>query len=247
VALIIAAAQSASLAGEVAQNVAHHLRFAAVAAGHGVQLLIFPELSLTGYELQIARSSAIQPDSAVLNPLRDLAMREKMIIVVGAPLPNDRDDLYIGAIALLPDGSVSTYAKQHVHQSEEHVFTSGPGGSALRIGGATVELAICADATHPQHAANAAGRGADLYAVGAMIDDAGYARKVNLLGRYAEEHRMAVLLANYSGVTGGDASAGKSAIWAEDGAVVAASDGTEESLIIATKGDHGWTGRVLPV
>jgi predicted amidohydrolase len=236
-----------SAAGNIAGNAAHHLRFAAVAARSGVQLLIFPELSLSGYELSLARANAIYPDDARLDPLRDLATREKMTIVVGAPTPNDRDGLYIAAFVLAPDGSVSTYAKQHVHESEEHVFTSGPGGSAVRIGEASVELAICADATHTQHAANAAGRGADLYAVGAMIDDAGYARKAKLLGDYSRDHRMAVLLANYSGVTGGDASAGKSAIWSEDGTVVAASRGDEESLIVATKQDNEWTGRVLAV
>ena len=36
----------------------------------------------------------------------------------------------------------------------------------------------------------------------------GYARKVALMGTYARERKMAVLLANYSGVSGGPISAG---------------------------------------
>ncbi|HJR33258.1 MAG TPA: nitrilase-related carbon-nitrogen hydrolase, partial [Pseudomonas sp.] len=46
--LTIAAAQSISVAGDLAANIARHLRFMQVAAEQGVQLLVFPELSLTG-------------------------------------------------------------------------------------------------------------------------------------------------------------------------------------------------------
>lgn len=86
-------------------------------------------------------------------------------------------------------------------------------------------LAICADATFPSHAAKAAKRGARLYAVGAMITESGYARKTALLEGYARQHGLAVLLATYSGVTGEGVSAGKSAIWTENGDLVAASTG----------------------
>jgi len=67
--LIIAAAQSASVSGDVPANLTHHLAFCAVAAAHGVQLLVFPELSLTGYEPAIARSNAIGADDSRLYPL----------------------------------------------------------------------------------------------------------------------------------------------------------------------------------
>src|SRR5207302_10081052 len=107
-----------------------------------------------------------------------------------------------------------------------------------------VALAICADASHPQHAARAATRGANVYAVGAMVVENEYARKAVLLQRYATDHRMAVLLANYSGATGGLVSAGMSTIWSEDGQVIGESTGTEESLIVGTKHNGAWTGIV---
>ena len=218
-----------------------------IASEHGAQLLVFPELSLTGYELAIARSNALRPDSSDLDPLRRLATQAQMTVVVGAPLLNDNDELHIAAFALRPDGSMMTYTKEHVHQSETEVFTSGPGGPTLLIEDVTVALAICADASHPRHAAKAAARGANVYAAGVMIDEIGYARKVSLLENYAREHRMAVLMANYSGATGGDVSAGKSALWSEDGQLVAASTGTEETLIIGTKQNSVWNGIVVPL
>jgi predicted amidohydrolase len=244
--LIVAAAQSASIPGDISRNIERHLRFGAIAAEHGAQLLVFPELSLTGYELATARANAIRPDSSALDPLRHLARRAAMTIVAGAPVLNHKNELHIAAIAIRPDGSVLAYTKEHVHQSEEEVFTSGPGGPTLLVENATVALAICADATYPQHAASAAARGANVYAVGVMITGNGYARKVALLQNYALEHRMAVLMANYSGATGGEISAGQSAIWSEDGQLMAASTGTEEALVIGRKQNGVWNGIVLP-
>ena len=243
--LIIAAAQPASIPGDIQRNVARHLRFGAIAAERGVQLLVFPELSLTGYELALARANAVRPDSPSLDPLRHLATSAHMTVVAGAPLLNGHDELYIAALAFRPDGSMSVYAKVYVHQSELHVFTPGLGGPMLQVGEANVALAICADAKHPRHAARAASSGANVYAVGAMIVEDEYAPKAALLKNYALEHKMAVLLSNYSGVTGGWESAGKSALWSEAGQLVAASTGTEEALVVGTKQNGVWNGIVL--
>src|SRR5687767_2702776 len=95
--LVIAAAQSRSRAGDVAWNVSRHVDIGAVAADRGVEMLIFPELSLTGYELSLGRSHAIHPASAALDPLRRLAVDSHMTVVVGGPALNDRDELNIGA------------------------------------------------------------------------------------------------------------------------------------------------------
>ena len=51
IAFTVAAAQSTSVPLDVVANVRNHLRFLEAAAQHGVQWLVFPELSLTGYEL----------------------------------------------------------------------------------------------------------------------------------------------------------------------------------------------------
>jgi predicted amidohydrolase len=245
---VVAAAQSSSVAADIVMNVTNHLRFARFAADQGVELLIFPELSLTGYELAIARSHVLSPESPELLPLRHLASESRMTIVAGAPLLDGAapDRLHIGALVLRPDGTVSTYTKQHVHTSEEPVFTSGSGGPLIDVEGTPVALSICFDATHASHALSAAGRGARVYAVCVMIDDVGYARKTALLESHAREHRMLVVMANYSGVTGGEASAGRSTFWSEDGRVITAAAGTDEALVVARRSSPGsWHGGVL--
>ncbi|RVD80056.1 carbon-nitrogen hydrolase family protein [Pseudomonas koreensis] len=244
----VAAAQSFSVAGDLAANIARHLRFMAVAAEQGVELLVFPELSLTGYEGQMAADMAIDPQDALLQPLRDCARELGINAVVGMPIRlKDSSQVLIGALTLGRDGSFEVYSKQHLHVGEERFFSPGAGGSTLRIGSDTVALAVCADFSHASHAATAAGLGADLYAAGVLIGENGYGVDSALLQGYAQSHSMAVLMANHAGLTGGWQSAGRSAVWSERGTLVIAAPGPGELLVIARRDAGNWQGQLVCV
>lgn len=246
--LTVAAAQSLSIAGDLAANIAAHLRFMTVAAEHGVELLVFPELSLTGYEGQLAADMAIDPQDAVLQPLRERAQELGINAVVGMPIRlKEGSQALIGALTLGGDGSLEVYSKQHLHTGEERFFAPGSGGSFLRVGSDSVALAVCADFSHASHAATAAGHGANLYAAGVLIGESGYEADSALLQGYAEKHSMVVLMANHAGLTGGWQSAGRSAIWSESGSLVVAAPGPGELLVIARRDAGEWQGRVVSV
>ncbi|MEB0046670.1 MULTISPECIES: carbon-nitrogen hydrolase family protein [unclassified Pseudomonas] len=246
--LCIAAAQSISIAGNLEANIAWHQRFIQVAAEQGVQLLVFPELSLTGYERGCAAELAIAPDAEVLQPLRDFAREAGVTAVVGMPIrPSEHSPVLIGALVLGADGSLGVYSKQHLHSGEEVAFAPGVGGSTLGIGGDTVALAVCADFSHASHAAAAAEQGADVYAAGVLITENGYAPDTALLKGYASEHSMVVLMANHGGATGGWLSAGRSAIWAKGGALIAAAPGTGNLMVIGRRTGGDWEGQVVTV
>jgi predicted amidohydrolase len=246
--LTIAAAQSISIAGDLAANITWHQRFIQVAAEQGVQLLVFPELSLTGYERGLAAGLAIASDASVLQPLRDFAREVGVTTVVGMPIRlSDDSPVLIGALVLGADGSLGIYSKQHLHPGEEVAFASGTGGSTLTIGTDTVALAVCADFSHASHAAAAAQQGAGLYAAGVLITENGYAADTALLQGYASTHSMAVLMANHGGATGGWESAGRSSIWASDGSLIAAAPGAGNLMVIARRNANGWKGQIVEV
>jgi len=243
-----AAAQSISIAGDVHANLLRHQHFMQAAAEQDVLLLVFPELSLTGYERGLAAGLAILPDDAVLQPLRDLARELGLTAVVGMPIRLSAEaPVLIGALVLGADGSLGVYSKQHLHPGEEVAFAPGHGGSMLEIGQEHIALAVCADFSHPSHAATAAAQGATLYAAGVLITEGGYKPDTTLLQGYAGQHAMTVLMANHGGVTGGWESAGRSAIWGPDGSLVAAATGAGELLVIARRDAEGWAGQVVPV
>lgn len=128
--LTVAAAQSISIAGDVHANIARHQRFIMAAAEQGVQVLVFPELSLSGYERGLAAQLAIAPDAALLQPLRDLTREVGVTAVVGMPIRlSDDSPVLIGALVLAADGSLAVYSKQHLHPGEEVAFAPGAGGA----------------------------------------------------------------------------------------------------------------------
>ena len=246
--LIIAAAQSSSIAGDLAGNIARHQRFMRVAAEHGVQLLVFPELSLTGYERGLAAQLALAPEASVLQPLRDFAQEVGVTTVVGMPIRlSDAAPVLIGALVLGADGSLGVYSKQHLHLGEEVAFAPGYGGKTLLVGADTVALAVCADFTHASHAAAAAQQGADVYAAGVLITEKGYGPDTALLKGYAQTHSMVVLMANHGGATGGWESAGRSAIWSGGGFLIAAAPGAGDLMVVARRDTDGWNGQIVPV
>lgn len=56
------------------------------AAELGASYLLFPELSLTGYEPDLAREMALLADDARLAPLAALAVKLQLPTTVGVPL-----------------------------------------------------------------------------------------------------------------------------------------------------------------
>jgi predicted amidohydrolase len=48
--------------GDIQRNIEHHKNFIALAGSYGVDTVIFPELSLTGYEPALAKALATHTD-----------------------------------------------------------------------------------------------------------------------------------------------------------------------------------------
>jgi predicted amidohydrolase len=286
----LAVAQAVSVLRDVDENVRRHVRLSSLAAAHGARLVVFPELSLTSYDLGLTLQDAIDPGDARLAPLAQVSRDRGLTIVAGAPLrevsggskdpqprtpggskdpqprtpggskdpqprtpggskdPQPRTNaLHIGAVVFHPDGGRHTHTKQYLHVGEDVAFSPGRGGLLLPIGEDQVGLAICADITHPEHAHDAAARGATVYAAGALISESGYAPDTAWLRQYAVEHRMLVLMANYGAPTGGWASAGRSAVWLPDGSLLAVAPPAGEAVVIARSsrsGGSSWEGVV---
>ncbi|NVZ23634.1 carbon-nitrogen hydrolase family protein [Pseudomonas costantinii] len=244
--LTLAAAQSISIAGDVPANIERHLAFMRSAAEHGVQLLVFPELSLTGYEPSLAAGLAIVPEDPVLAPLREMAQELRLTAVVGMPIRLAPEaGVLIGALVLGADGSLAVYTKQHLHPGEEVAFVAGQGGAALDWGDDRIALAVCADFSHASHPRQAAQAGANVYAAGVLISDGGYATDSALLQGYAAEHGLLVLMANHGGPSGGWTCAGRSAIWADDGSLLASAPGVGDVLVVARRDGGHWAGQVV--
>ncbi|WP_338567339.1 carbon-nitrogen hydrolase family protein [Erwinia sp. E_sp_B01_3] len=212
----IAAAQSGSRQGDIPWNIARHLDFIRQAAVHHVDLLIFPELSLTGYELTGTPELAMAMDDPRLQVFADAATEHQMSIVIGLPLTNG-DNILLSALAFLADGTRMAYGKRNLMGDENLFFTAGEGVPLFGYHQHHVAMAICADISVEEFARDAARRGANLYATGVLVSENGYHSDCEYLARWSREYKMAVLMANHALPTGGYQSAGKSVLWDESG------------------------------
>jgi predicted amidohydrolase len=253
----IAAAQTIPKRGDVGANIEQHLRLVPIAAQENVQVLVFPELSLTGYELDLASDLAFSEGDSRLAPLAEMASSCSVILVVGAPV-RIGTRLHIGAFIVSPDRSVEVYTKHHlgafssgdsqggiVPPAEDTVFHRGDRNPLVRFGGNTAAVAVCADTRHPSHARQAADRGATTYLAGSFTIASHLEMTASNLQASAKRHRMAVALANYGGPSGGLASGGGSAIWSENGELLAQLDVTGTGLVVATESSAGWRARTV--
>lgn len=190
----------------MAANAAEHARLVREAAA---DLVVFPELSLTGYVLDPALH--VDRDDPRLEPLIAACAETGAVALAGAPVDGRLAALVVGG-----DGVGDLYAKRHVHGSESHVFTAGDRDVVVEVGGVRVGLGICFDTAHDEHAAGVRTAGASLYAVGAMVEPGDEDHIEERMPARARAHGLWVALANHAG-----AGCGGSGVWAPDGSAVA--------------------------
>ena len=82
--LRLAAAQAASVPGDVAANVATAVSLVRDAADQGARVVVLPELFLTGYdEAAWTHDASLSLDDERLAPLCDAAASREVVVVVG--------------------------------------------------------------------------------------------------------------------------------------------------------------------
>lgn len=151
--LTLALAQIKTTLGDVRANLDKHLQYADDAVRQGAQLIIFPELSLTGYCLQdLVPMVACKPTSAdpVFGPL--LKASTKIDMVVGFVDEDARHRFYISA-AYLSQGQVlhihhKVYLPTYGLFDEGRFFGWGDAVRAFDTRWGRVGVLICEDFWH---------------------------------------------------------------------------------------------------
>jgi predicted amidohydrolase len=215
--LVVAVAQPLCVRYDVVANAATH---AAAVRSAGARVVVFPELSLTGYELD---APAIAADDPRLAPLVEACAETRSIALVGAPVRGEAGRLHIAMLAVEGTGVAVAYRKMWLGGDEPARFTPGSKPAALDVDGWRLGLAICKDTGVPAHAADTAALGIDAYVAGVVESTADAARQDERARRVATDHEVWVAVASFAGSTGGGYAhaSGRSGIWAPGGAVVA--------------------------
>jgi predicted amidohydrolase len=224
--LTIAAAQPLCLPYDVAANAVMH---AAAVRSAGARVVVFPELSLTGYEPDAPAITAADPR---LVAIAAACAEVGTLALVGAPVPGEAGRSHIAMLAIDGAGASVAYRKMWLGTAEEQRFTPGGKPAVLEVDGWRLGLAICKDTGVAQHAADTAALGIDAYLAGTVKSAEEADLQDERARRVATGYRIWVAVASFAGSTGGgyDRAAGRSAIWTPDGAL-AARAGPEPGVI----------------
>lgn len=150
----IAAVQTSPRFADKAYNLNVMLAKTAEAAGNGANLIVFPELALTGYKFANT-AEGLPYAEPVPGPSTQIMARQAAqlgVYIVFGMLETDGQNLYDAVVFVGPEGFIGKYEKIHMgHRSEALTFTRGSKAPPVfdtpigRIG-----IASCYDGAFPE-------------------------------------------------------------------------------------------------
>lgn len=230
----VAVLQSGGTSGDVAANLAELERAAHQAVEAAVDLLITPEMHLTGYDIgRAALQSLAQQD--LVPELGRIARQAGIALIVGGP-QRAPEGIYNAAFCVGPSGKLAAvHRKSHLFGAlDRALFVAGDDLFArFRVRDVEVAVMICYDVEFPESVRAAALAGAHLVAVPtAQMAPFELVADVVVRAR-AWENQVYVAYANRVGIEGSLTYVGRSSVVAPDGRVLdSMTDG--EGLLIAT-------------
>src|SRR3954454_740216 len=149
--LRVALAQINSVVGDIDGNAQKVRDYIGRAKKEGAELVVFPELALTGYppEDLLFKTGFVDKAGAALGDVADAC--EDIVALVG--FPERADDVY-NAAAVLCDGEVKAiYRKQYLPNygvfDEHRYFQAGTEPALIEVNGIAIVLTICEDIWEP--------------------------------------------------------------------------------------------------
>jgi len=230
-------AQIQPLKGDIEGNLVKHVTIADQAVKHGADIVIFPELSLTGYEPKLARSLAIRANDKRFSVLQQLSDDTKIVIGVGAPVPAEMG-ICISMIIFQPLQKPLVYSKKYLHPDEEDYFVHGENFPILKVKDTSIAFSICYELSVAEHAANAFAQGAEVYMASVAKSFKGINAATKRLSDIARKYSSTVLMANAIGKSDDFTCVGKTSAWNSRGELLAHLDDQHEGIIIVSQDEQ---------
>lgn len=142
-------------AGNKEDNLRRIMEFSIAAAKRGADLVLFPEMCLTGYDYYINESTNIKEkilmaetiNGSVCNSIAKIAKQYGIYIVFGMAekLEEVSETLYNSAVAIGPEGVIGSYQKIHPFDSENNWCSKGEKPFMFETPWGPISVGICYD------------------------------------------------------------------------------------------------------
>ena len=227
----ICVAQIRPIKGDVQSNISNHKRLIDIAVSNGADTIIFPELSITGYEPELAKELATNPNDSRFDDLQRSSDTRQITLGVGVPTKSDTG-ICISMVLFQPHKARQTYSKKYLHSDEEPFFVSGQSTISLLRDETDIALAICHELSVLEHAEDASKSGARVYIASVAKSADGIEKAVERLSEIASGYSMTVLMSNCVGRCDNFESAGQTSVWNDEGLLLGQLNDTDEGVLI---------------
>ncbi|WP_426403518.1 carbon-nitrogen hydrolase family protein [Streptomyces sp. R-07] len=237
--MIVAATQFAPVAGDIDANVRTIAGLVRAAGAEGARVVVFAELSLTGYEPSLIRDTPglfLTEDDPRLAPAREACRAVGAAAVVNGPVRTGGSGAGITTFVIGPDGSLLTrYDKQHLYGVEAEVFEPGGTDGRFTLDGVRFALATCYDNRFPGLAERAATDGCAVYLASSVLaaDNDSFEE---VYPARARDFGLYVVLGNVLGPNEDGIGTGRAGAWGPDGERIADAGATEPGFVLAQVG-----------
>lgn len=204
-----------------------------IAATRGADLVVFPELFLSGYQTTALDEIALQLDDASITELADLCRSSGTALLTGfvERAPGGFFDAYL---AIDRDGAIKkSIRKTHLFGSEREAFLSGDVLEPVTLCDTRIGVLTCFELEFPEVSRTLVLRGATLLVAGSANMHPYERDHVIASSARALENRVPVAYANRVGSESGHSFCGSSRIIDRDGSVLASLDCVETGSLTA--------------
>lgn len=227
----ICAAQTRPVTGNIGKNISRHLDFIGKAASYGAEFILFPELSLTGYEPSLGQKLAVHSGDSRFDIFQQICDSKNITAGVGVPV-RQNGGTSISLIFFQPDQPRRVCSKKYLHADEEAFFVPAQNFASFQIAQTRIAPAICYEISIAEHEDHAFGDGAQIYAASVAKSEGGIGTALNRLSDIARKHSVPVLMANSVGPADGKDCAGKTSVWHSGGSLAGQMDGSREGILL---------------
>ena len=158
----IGIAQISPKRGNVEKNTELHKEMIYLAKEKEVNAIFFSELSITGYEPELASVLKVHPSDKRFEIFQKISNEEGITIGIGVPTESE-EGANISMLLFEPQNSLHIYSKQILHDDEKSYFKEGNTQVIVNLNGYKIAPAICYESLQMEHLENAIHKGADIY------------------------------------------------------------------------------------
>jgi len=208
----IAIAQYPCVQGDIRKNINRHCSWIEKASEHKAEIILFPELSLSGYEPKLADQLSMPIYHPDLDVFQELSEELGIVIALGIPGKTDAG-VHISQALFHPYAERMLYSKRILHDDEKPYFNAGKSRAELRVANLDIALGICYESMQEQHWTSIDSTRSHLYLASVSKTREGMDLAHRFFSLKSHEKNMPVFLSNAIGPNDDFEACGRSAAW----------------------------------